>query len=464
MSWLHSLLGTLNESELSELTKLRLIGKEKVLFDALLVDIQNPAPEPPEICRQLGISETHYYKINSILIDKIFNHFVPDNPFHLLDWLKKKELYALLKNEIKAQVKQEQSNDYYLNTFRLLIDLPYKYYDANLSAEIGKRYIASQKVSSDSDKMYVRFHLLFADCNRFAASKNPLKHFPYSEKELLAFESQLSAESHYLAQYYLYRTLCNYYKYYNKNAELSLAYLQKAMGLKDRIAPFFPINIHQFLRLLYADALLGFSETEAAFLVYKEVFDEGIDESMYGFYYHCEQFSLCALSLKKYAKAEQLVRKYFDACIKRKNDIYATRGILTYAKLYLSTGELKMALSYISKGMEINEKSFYLPFEIQLRALENMYFYLHKDFEFARQLCLRNTKFIHNQKAPELTKNYHHLFKCINTLILCNEQKKDLNAAQLEELNSVEKRFATVFCNLIPFLYSSLKKEIADYI
>mgnify|MGYP003594305589 CR=1 FL=1 len=462
MIWLYSLLGVLIEAELLEVKKLRLIGKEKLVFDALLA--HSIEAEPEDICTEIGISETYFYKINSVLLDKIFAHLVPDNPYHLLEWLKKKELYALLKNELKAQIQLPQNSDYFLNTFRLLIDLPYKFYDDKLSRQVASFYLKSLPNASESDKKYVQFHLIFADCNRFAASKNPIQLFPYSEKELLAFEAELAQSNHYLAQYYLFRTLCNYYKYYVRNAELSLSYLQKAMNLNAKIAYFFPINLAVFLRLLYADALLGFLKVEEAFLLYKEIFDEGINESMYGFYYHCEQFALCAISLKKYAKAEHLLNTYFEASIQRKNDIYATRGILTYAKLYLSTGELKKALSYINKGMEINEKSFYLPFEIQLRSLENIYFYLQKDFEFAKQLCVRNQKFIHNQKSLELSKNYRQLFKLINTFIICQEQKKDLKAEQVHEITSIESSFGIIYCNLISSLYKALKKEIADYI
>ncbi|MBL0047961.1 MAG: hypothetical protein IPP32_07705 [Bacteroidetes bacterium] len=459
MSWLHGLLTALNEEELLQLNKLRLIGKEREVLNALLRYTCDEIPSPEEICSQLQITQSHYYKINSILLDKLYAHFVPQGSYELLLWLRRKELYPILKNEIKDQLKGKHASPYYLNLFRMLIDLPYKFYDDRLTKEVGNAYLGALEKRSLSDDKYVTFHLLFADCNRYAASKNPAKKFGYSEADLLKMENELTSSEHFLARYYLYRTLCNFYKYYRKDAVLSLSYLEKAIQLKDKIAEFFPINIHQFLRLLYADALLGFNNEQAAFDLYQEVFKEGIDQAMYGFYYHCEQYAISAILLKKYEKAEELAATYFDDCIHKKNDIYATRGALTYAKLYLSIGEFKKALQYIQLGMEINEKSFYLPFEIQLRALENIYFFFQGDFDFAKQLSLRNTKYIINQKSEELHKNYRHFFKMIAALINCIEQRKELSASLQVECKSIHDQLRNLYCDLIPMMQARLMKK-----
>ncbi len=457
MSWLHSVLTVLNENELSKLKELRLIGKEKEVLDSLMAISLNEHPDQSHLAKNLGISESHFYKINSVLLDKIFTLIVPEGNYSLLHWLRQKELYALLKNELKAQQKQKHSSDYYLSTFRLLIDLPYKYFDESLTNACGELYLNSLQPILDADRMYVKYHLLFANCNRFAAGKNPASQFGYSESDLLQMKSELEATNYHLALYYLYRTLCNYYNYYLRNAGKSLEFLQYAIQLKDKISGFFPINIHQFLRLLYADALLGFKEVEQSFVLYEEVFDEGIDENMYGFYYHCEQYAITAILLKKYEKASQLLSKYFDPCLARKNDIYATRGALAYAKLYLSKNEYKKALIYLNMGMEINEKSFYLPFEIQLRVLENMCFFLMDEYEFAKQLSVRNAKYIAKQKAVELTKTYKGFFRLVAGLIGCVEQKKELSPALKKEYLSIKSNFRKVYCDLLPMMYDKIE-------
>ncbi|MBK9479575.1 MAG: hypothetical protein IPP56_16045 [Bacteroidetes bacterium] len=446
MSWLYSLVDGLTEVEIESVQNLRLIGKEAELLECYIAFSKNG--EEPEITflkNKLKISDTHVYKIQSVLVDKLLLHFAPMGKLDLLEWLRQKELYPLLKYEIKSQLKKKNSTEYYLETFRLLIDLPYKYYDEKLVTEAGKHYLKTLHPCKEADKKYVQFHLLFANCNRFAASKNPALFFGYAENDLLKMESDLLQDKYYLALYYLYRTLCNYYKYYKKEASLSLHYLQKASLLEEHIAPFFTTNIKQFLRLLYADALLGFSKVEEAFTLYTELFKEGIQESMYGYYYHCEQYAITAILLNKYKLAQKFISARFDSCIEKKNDIYATRGVLAYAKLYLSCGEVEKAHKYIQLGLSINEKSFYLPFEIQLRVLENCYFILLGDYTFAKQLSTRNLKYVRNQKNEALKLSYLNLFKLLTTIAQQAEQNKDISQALQSELDPLLSNLKIVF-------------------
>lgn len=459
MSWLHALIHSLNHDELSKIQDLRVIGKERAVLQSYLKAYQTAAPEPSTICIHAEISENHFYKINSVLISKILAAIEPSGGYNLLQWLRSKELYSILKNELKNQLKVKLAAEEYLKMFRLMIDLPYKHYDEALSKLIGQKYLDVLKGCTESDRMYIRFHLLFADCNRFAAARNPEKKFRFSEEDLLAFESEIGGKENYLALYYLYRTLCNYYNYYRGDAEKSLKYLEKAISLKDKIASFFPIPIEQFLRLLYADALLGFGSVEEAYQTYKELFSSGVDKEMYGYYFHCEQYIISSILLRKYAQSEDLLHVFFDACIAQSTDIYATRGVLTYAKLYLSIGELKKAQSYINNGIQMNEKTFYLPFELQLRVLENIYFFFKNDLEFAKQLAQRNLKFVLNQKSKEIVPNYRLVFKLINTLINCKEHRKQLTNNQIQDLKFVRDRFLNVYCELFEKMHLSLTKS-----
>ena len=138
-------------------------------------------------------------------------------------------------------------------------------------------------------------------------------------------------------------------------------------------------------------------------------------------------------------------RARFDTCIERKNDIYATRGVLAYAKLYLSSGQVEKAHKYIQLGLSINEKSFYLPFEIQLRVLENCYFILLGDYGFAKQLSTRNQKYVRNQKNEALKLSYLKLFKLLATLTQQAEQNKGVSQALQNDFAPLLSSLKTVF-------------------
>src|SRR6185369_92712 len=104
-----------------------------------------------------------------------------------------------------------------------------------------------------------------------------------------------------------------------------------------------------------------------------------------------------ALVNGEYEKAQHILDDNFANIIEYDKDIYATRGALAFAKLYLSTGDYKQALKYINTAKQINEKAFYVPFDMQIRMLENIYFFLKGDHDFALQLANRNLKFLSAQ-------------------------------------------------------------------
>jgi hypothetical protein len=454
MSQLYTLMNSLDDAELSRIKEMRLIGKERSVFDHMLQLRGRELPTIDIILKAVSVTDTHFYKINSVLLRKCYEVLVEEGGITLLHYLKRKGLFPLLRHEMLAQdklwSKKEKNTDkekFYLACFHLLIDFPYKFYDKKLCDAFGEKYLEAKKADA-SDKLYVKYHKLFADSNRLAAQKNPGKAFGVGPAELKEHEEQLKGTKHYLAQYYLYRTFCSYYTYYESNPARVLEYLQKAIALKDKISDFFPVNIGQFLRFLYADALFTNNRTAEAYKLYKEVFDEDVDEGMYGYHYHCEQYALSAITQQEYDKAAEMLDSVFKASIESRNDIYATRGALTYAKLFLSSGEYRNALSYINIAREINEKTFYLPFDVQLRLLENMLFFFKGDYDFSHQLAGRNIKFAKSQGTTELLNDYLILWKSIIAMVNSIDRGTPFPKNLEEDYERISNRYVNLYCNL----------------
>ena len=233
-------------------------------------------------------------------------------------------------------------------------------------------------------------------------------------------------------------------------------YLKKAIALKDQVQPFFPVDVGAFLQLLSADALFQDNHFKEAFTLYEKVFSRQVDEQMYGYHYHCEQHALLAIICEENEKAFSILRKVFDPCIEQKQDIYATRGALTYAKLFTALGDHKKALHYINIAREINEKTFYLPFDLQLRVLENLCFFFKGDDDFAHQLTVRNLKFLHSQKMDAVLKDYLTLFRIISALIKCRQDHKPLPAKYQADYVRISSQYMNLYCNLLSALYKKL--------
>lgn len=467
MSQLHALFQTLDEKEFSILASLRLIGKEKDVFDLIKKYRANELPESDTILKQLSITDTHYYKINSVLLRKCYEELIPPGGLQLLQYLKLKNLFHLLRHEALFQDKKlskEKKNGeleaFHLACFHYFIDFPYKFYDKKLTDTFGEKYLRSKKDSGDSDKLYVKYHKLFSDVNRLAAKKNPQKALGMTGSDLMALEKQLLGTENHLATYYLYRSICSYHTYYEKNNAIVQQYLKKAIGLQDKIAYFFSINIGQFLQLLYADALFHNNQISEAEDIYTKAFREGVPENMYGYYYHCEQYALVSIILKRFDKSQQLLEKVFQPCIDNKLDIYATRGALCFVKLYLSKGDLKQASAYMGIAKAINEKTFYLPFDVQLRVLENIYFFLKRDHEFAQQLANRNIKFLRAQEKASGLNDYLLLWKTIIGLLNCIYKQTEISEQILKDHQKLSGQYRNLYCDLIERLLEHTREEL----
>ena len=463
MSQLHLFLNALTDQDKKKLERLNLRGKEKEVFDYSLTFLQKEFPESDLAAEQLDVSKTHLYKLNSVLLNKCYAQLYNGDVFSLLEFLKQRGLYVLMRSEAKtAEIKFLKSSNksdlpdgragreaFYLRLFHLFIDVPYKYFDKKTVRVYGAKYLEAKSDRSLSDNLYLENHLLFADCNRCAALKNPAKAFGFTENDLLEKEKKLEGTKHYLAQYYLFRTFISYYSFYHKDPKKIKPYLKKCIALKDQIQYFFPIDIGQFLNLMYADRLFAEQEIDEAQSLFKKEFDKGVSEKMYGYHYHCEQYVLLCMIQKDWATAEDLLKKVFAPLIELKADIMATRGCLTYIKLYLLQKNFKQAMHYIRIASDINEKTTYLPFEIQLRLLETLCFYKKGDFEFCEKLSARNLKFVSAQDDKVLLEDYLHLFKIIGIFCKAQIKGKAVNSADKEQMQAYSKKYLNLYCDLL---------------
>ncbi len=456
MSQLHLFLNTLTDPDKKNLGDLNLRGKEKEVYDYTLKFLHKEFPESDIVAKELQVSKTHLYKLYSVLLSKCYAQLFKEDTFSLLEFLKQKGLYVLMRSEAKTSeqgftktANKSEKELFYLRLFHLFIDVSYKFFDKKLILEYGTKYLKEKTNSSISDKLYVENHLLFADCNRCAALKNPAKAFGLNEQDLLNKEKKLHGTQHYLAQYYLFRTFISYYTFYHKDPTKIKPYLEKCLTLKDHIQYFFPIDIGQFLNLMYADRFFAEQEIEEAHKWFKREFDKGVSEKMYGYYYHCEQYVLLCMIKKDWSTAEDILENVFAPLIELRADIMATRGCLTYIKLSLLKNDFKQAMHYLHIASEINEKATYLPFEIQLRLLETLCFYKKADFDFCEKLAARNLKFVAAQNDKILLEDYLNLYKILGMFCKAHIKGKAVNSSDKEQMQAYAKKYLNLYCDLL---------------
>ena len=465
MSWLHQIISTLDAQELSRVRLMKVRGKEKSMLDLMLRYRELMPPDVDHVCAKIEVTQSHFYKINSILIDKVAEVLEGKSLLNRIRLFNRKFLFNLLKSEILQALKRQDTLDYsdkgkadfWLECFRMLIDLPYKFYDDNLVNQVVQHYLDAEKENTEESRIYITMHRLFCDCNRYAASRNPEKLFRYNLSDLLRMEEDLLPKNLKLPIYYLYRTFVSYFTYYKKDVKMQLVYVQKAIAIKDNIKAFFPIDLDMFLSLLLADILFSNRRISEAFEQYRVQFNLGVPKEMYGYFYHCEQYALICMLEQKLDMAQMVLDRNFAAVLQRKEDVYATRGALSYAKLSLCMGDFKGALQHLTLAREINEKAYYLPFELQIRLLECSAFFLKEDFEFARQLIYRNQKFLLSLAKRTSYSEYVYFFKFMNQLVAIAESKSRLPSAFEKDFIELHEAFVDVFGPVIGLLRKSVR-------
>jgi hypothetical protein len=456
MSQLQLFLSAIDTASIRQLEDLNLRGKEKEILDYTLRFLHKDFPDSDAAAEKLKVSKTHLYKLNSVILNKCYTLFFRNDIFALLEFLKQNGLLVLMRSEAKTaelvflkKASAAEKEQFYLRLFHLFIDIPYKFFDKKTVRLYGEKYLQHKAGKNTSDELYVEHHILFADCNRCAALKNPAKAFGVSGQELLRKEKQLESGKHYLALYYLYRTLISYYTWYQKNPEHIKPYLKKCIALKEHIRGFFPADIGQFLNLLYADRLFAEQNIDEAWALFRSEFEKGVQPNMYGYHYHCEQYSLLCILKGETEKAKQLLEKVFTPLIELKADILATRGCLSFAKLYLVQNDFKQAMHYIQTGMAINEKTTYLPFELQLRLLETICVCRKKDYSFGERLASRNLKFVLAQNDRSMLGDYIELFRIIGQFCKAYFKGKKLGEEERNELAKYNQKYLNIYCDLL---------------
>ncbi len=456
MSQVKLFLESLKPDELIRVTTfVRKIGKEKAVYDFIVSKLKKEFVLDEKNLAKIGVNESHFNKISSVLLTKAYQCLFPNAGLDLLLFLKDKNLPNHFKHaiwqhekELLSKPKTEALNQYYLKTFHLLIDLPFTTYDEKLTAYIGERYLDTLIQRTPAWEQYVECHILFSDINRLSAKKNKKVRDRITLELLTTKELELESTDYYLARFYNYRSICSYYLYLEPTPPMAQAYLVKAIALEKHIAWFYPINISKFLNLMYADMLFFNNQFSQSYEIYSNVFADPLETNMYGYYYHCEQYVLVNLIREDFDTAEKALALNFEDAINKRLDIYATRGAMSYAKLYLSRGQLKEAIFYINLCREMNETATYHPFEFQIKILECIYFFLKGDFDFAERLCARNIKTIITNPESKRHTNYLTFYKLCLGFAKAKFNNTPISEKKIADFLTLERVLQNLYVNL----------------
>lgn len=425
MNYLHDLINVLKESELELLRALELPQRQRNVLHTMLSFRHRELPQVPELLKALEMSSQHFYKVNSVLLDKCYEKFVPQRGAQLLSFLAVKDLYRHLYHEMRLQEKKllktspGEIAEFYQQCFELLQSQSVKNFNEDAIREFGAKYLAAKKDKTYGDELYIEARLLRSEIISIGARAQNVEERERIFKKVSALEERFKNVAHPLARYWLHHAWAQYYAALHEGEDFAqhmLGHLLKALEICEDSPEICKGGDRAFTVSKIAEAYYGESDFTKAFEMYDGLFKSGEIESQKRFY-HTTKFVQICIILGEYARAQELLDDQFGVYIASREKAMTTMGSISYAKLYLASGDLLKAKESIDLGFELNTKNYYVQYEIELRNLQNTYFFLKEEWELAEDLARRNLKFLTSKGFTMETSAYGYFYKMVLAFI-----------------------------------------------
>lgn len=448
MNYLFKYLCALTPEERTALAAMQVTEREQQVLDTMLQAVAHKTLQKDDVVQQLGITPVHFDKLCSTLLDKTYAAVVPTGGTDLLYHLNRRTLMSHFHHQMKKQEKQLLASStpagelaaFYFRCFTLLHRTSYKYYDDALARKVGDKYLAAKPLATEGDAAFVEACLLTAHIYKTAALGRGKRLAESIEQRIVALGNriaQLDEASNVQAHHQINKTHITFYTVIDSTPEKRLRYLERAANLCER----YPSELSAEEKVLtlcrIAEAHYASCQFEKAASLYHELFSAYTAITQRDFY-HTTKYVQVLIVLGNYATAEQLLQQCFGVLMDNKEPTTTTMASLSYAKLYLRSGQLRKAKEFIDLGFECIAKNFYIQYEIELRILETVYFSLAGNSEFADELSTKHIKYLQSKGYTLRTSRYYPWFF---TLLLAFSTEKSGAKKLTKKLEAKLKEF-----------------------
>lgn len=465
MSQLQALLNVLQPTEISKVKKIRLIGKEKRIFDFIYSYRHKELPEVEEICKEVGITSTHFYKICSVLMDKLYDELVPGRGYELLYYLNRKDLYNHFTHEMLLQEKdmlkegasKEQIETFYQKGYLLLQRVSAKNLDEDLILEYGKKYLNAKIKKEQHDDLMVRNSYLATKLYLLKATRKGQETSKEIFEELTKTEVVLKSSSNFMAVFYLNKAFSTYYNHVVSEPTKVIEYLNSNLQIIEKNKASFQKEEFALTKCKIAEMYYMNSEFERAFKEYSSIFTTYTEDLATDFYHHAK-FAQVAMIIGQLEFAKNLIDNRFALFIESKQVSSGVMGCILNAKYYFFTAQYAEANKYIQLAKRLISKSFYLQYEFEIRILESMYFIMINDLKSAKNLLRRNVKFMNSKGFSAKNSEMIYVFIILQEIIMpeFNSEKMGTRLAAKYEL--MQKSYAAIYGKLLANVISHINK------
>lgn len=470
MSQLQSFLNVLQPVEISKIKKIRLIGKEKRVFDFIYSFRYKVLPEVEFICNEMGITSTHFYKICSVLMDKFYDELIPERGYSLLFYLNRKDLYNHFTHEMLMQekylIKGEESKavleSFYLRCFELLQRVSAKNLDEELIISYGEKYLANKVKKNEHDEYFVRNSYLATKLYLLKATRKDIETSKEIFEELKVTEKKLEKSSNVQAVFQLNKALSVYYNHSAGEPQKVIEYLEKNLSIIEANVERFSKEELVLTKCKIAEMLYMDSQFAKSFEAYSINFTTYADVLVNDFYHHAK-FAQVALVIGQFDFAKSLIESKFNIYIESKQAGSGTMGCLLFAKYYLLTKNYDEAYKYILIAKKLVSKNFYIQYDFETRILENCYFILINDIKQSKSLLKKNIKFMNSKGFNLKNSEMIYVFILLQEILKPEFRDRNLSNRLLTKYDLLQNSYAAVYGKLLELVMKVVSKAPIVY-
>lgn len=416
---------SLHKEDKELIRDLELKGVEKKVFD--YTKSQKEDFSVADASNELQISEAHFRKAHSSVLQKTYKHLVPEQGIPLLRFLSRRqlhkqtyhELYKLEKKHLKAENTAELEKLFF-NSVELFMNSDLSYFKPGFSTSLRNKYKTYGKDEPEYKHTILELQELYheisvysrkyalTDPNRIQFIKNIDKYSDYFKDKLLSTDIPE-------ANFWYYYFMAHYSDNIENSLQQKLHYLEKAGEICDSNPGIFPeyyyINIKLNTALCYYDN----SDFDHSYQVFNKVFEENPKWVKTSIFY-MDIFVQLNIALGKFQAAKELLYLIYKFDQQKPWEYNGKNfGPLSILGLILLLqDEYEDAYKCIQKAQQLCVKTSFYYLESLIRILENSYFFLIGSYDIAEQLTSKNIKFHQYKKAGEegeFFASFHKLIK-----------------------------------------------------
>ncbi|MFN8310023.1 MAG: hypothetical protein U0T73_08670 [Chitinophagales bacterium] len=407
MSYLYEFIRSLNAKDKLRLENLPLIGKERDVVDYLL-EGKDPVLDIPKACTDLHLSRSHFDKISSLVLNKCYADFVPEGGATLVSKLVARGLVRHALHQVKQIEKgwkewppeQEERRFFYEKVFRTICRLPAqtegKMEMVEQYAKLFLQQFTDQKQKAIAD-VFARSRKLICEVEREGVTKKTELATVRKaiEKKLTKLKNDGDALKDGFA--ICQANMANIFYYNLIDPEKSLPFLEESLhwlpSLTTQLDESERINFH----LKYGECLFFLSRFEEAFKVFEPFFENEEAHRKIVNAMRSKYIQICMIT-GRLQEAENELQYVYSLSSEEQVHQFTLMYVLNSIKLYLLWDKYERAFDYLQLMKNRLVKNVLVNYEVEMRNLEAVYFFLMNDYDFAIYIAKKNLKFFASRR------------------------------------------------------------------